>query len=209
MRVVLRSVSMASCWILGVAGFALLCLLRLTCRIQIEGRPLPREDGGCIYAFWHSAWFVWMVAFGFLQSTRAHAWLLHPVPYMGPIRIMVRLMGVRIVPGSSGHDGRQAAAGLVELLRGGWSTAISPDGPNGPPRTLRKGVLHLAVQSGTPIVPVRCEAHPSFHLRSWDRKIVPIPFGRIRVIFGPPLLVEEQNFSGSLIALGDNLSDQP
>lgn len=63
-------------------------------------------------------------------------------------------------------------------------------------------MLHIALESGVPVVPVRFEAQPAVRLRSWDSKRVPLPFARIHVVFGEPLTVTRDNFveAGRLLA---------
>jgi lysophospholipid acyltransferase (LPLAT)-like uncharacterized protein len=192
-RRALRPVWTACSWALGVSAFLLLYLLHWTCRLQVEGSEHAESRGGLIFAFWHEAWFTWLVAFP--RADRKRAWLMHPAAYMKPIHVVVRLIGVHMLMTRGGEDARRATARIAELLKGGWLTAIAPDGPRGPAKTLRKGVLHLALESGVPIVPVRCDARPAFRLRSWDRKIVPFPFARIRIRYGVPVTVCTESFS--------------
>jgi lysophospholipid acyltransferase (LPLAT)-like uncharacterized protein len=113
---------------------------------------------------------------------------------MKPIHIGLKLMGIRVLLGSRGEEGRTAANDLVDLLRKGWSTVISPDGPHGPQGVLKKGVLHIALQSGVPILPVRFIAPRTFVLPSWDKKLLPLPLSKIMVVFGEPITVNESNF---------------
>lgn len=168
--------------------------------MRIEGRENLGEHESFIYSLWHHLWFLWFVAF--VRSHRRHAWMQHPAAYMKPVHILLRLMGVRVVLGSGGEEGRQAATTLVGLLKQGWSTAISPDGPSGPARVLKKGVLHIALESGVPVVPVRLDAKPALRLPSWDKKLVPLPFAGIIVVFGKPVTVTKENFAeaGGLLA---------
>ena len=182
------------------AWWAVLQLLHLTCRVRVEGSEQLGGRESFIYSLWHQSWFLWFVTF--VRWHRRHAWMQHPAAYMKPVHIVLKLMGVRVLLGSGGEEGREAAATLVRLLGQGWSTAISPDGPSGPAQVLKKGVLHIALESGVPVVPDRFEAKPAVRLRSWDRKLVPMPFARIRVVFGEPLTVTQDNFAeaGRLLA---------
>lgn len=102
-------------------------------------------------------------------------------------RIIVGL-GFRAVRGSSSRGGREAMAGMLQELAEGRSCAITPDGPRGPAGVAHPGVLSIAIRSGAPIVPIRCEISRAWHLRSWDRFQVPKPFARVRVIYGDPWL---------------------
>lgn len=99
-------------------------------------------------------------------------------------------MGIELVLGSTGHRGRQAADQVLARLRAGASTTVAPDGPDGPARHLRKGVLHLSAKSGVPIVPVRFHCSRRVLLPGWDRQVLPLPFCRITVSYGAPMSVE-------------------
>ena len=47
----------------------------------------------------------------------------------------------------------------------------------------------LARITGAPILPLAFSAYPAWRLRSWDEFLIPKPFARGAVCFGPPLLV--------------------
>lgn len=199
-----RPIWLAYSWLVGSAWWAVLQLLHLTCRVGVEGREHLGAGESFVYSLWHQSWFLWFVTF--VRSHRRHAWMQHPAAYMKPVHIVLHLMGVRVLLGSGGEEGRQAAATLVRLLRQGWSSVISPDGPSGPAQVLKKGVLHIALESGVPVVPVRFEARPCVRLRSWDRKLLPLPFARIRVVFGEPLTVTQDNFADAERLLAQRMS---
>ena len=131
----------------------------------------------------------------------------HPPWYTKPVAVLLNLIGVqRFVLGSTGHDGRRAADELVTYLNEGYSTLIAPDGPSGPARTLKKGVLHMALQSGVPIVPLRVAATRCLRSKSWDRKMQPLPFSTIHVVVGSPIVVTTSTFEATFdqltLALG-------
>ena len=65
---------------------------------------------------------------------------------------------------------------------------LTPDGPKGPAGVPQAGVLLASVQSGAPIITVRCEASSAWRLTSWDRFMIPKPFARIRITYGAPWL---------------------
>lgn len=130
----------------------------------------------------------------------------HPLWYMKPIHILLRLIGVKhIVLGSAGHEGRKAADELVKYVRAGYSTVLIPDGPAGPPRVLKRGVLHLAAQSGVAIVPLRFSASPTVSVRSWDRKQIAIPFSKICIDVGSPVFVSPNELENAGATLTEAL----
>ena len=90
-------------------------------------------------------------------------------------------------------------------LKKGYSTFVTPDGPQGPARILKKGALHIAAQSGVPLLPVRISASRCYRTASWDRKIHPLPFSTIHVDVGAPIAVTSSNFDESIEALTNAL----
>jgi hypothetical protein len=98
---------------------------------------------------------------------------------MKPIHVLLHLMGVKkIILGSTGHSGRDAAELLVGYLRMGYSTVVNPDGPGGPAFALKKGVLHLSLKSNVPIVPLQFSSSSCMlqaitlnrHIRYWQKR---------------------------------------
>lgn len=188
----------------GYAGAAALALYFLAqrpmLRLVVDGGTRLSADANYIFCLWHDS-----VSLGFQVSVprlprslrgAPHAWMQHPLWYMKPIHLLLRIIGVRkIVLGSSGHGGRSAADALVELLRAGYSTIILPDGPAGPRRELKKGVLHIACQSGVPIVPLRLSASRCYHAPTWDRKVQALPFSVVRLSIGRPMTVSDMTLA--------------
>jgi hypothetical protein len=64
------------------------------------------------------------------------------------------------------------------------------DGASGPPRQPRWGAVHLARDTGLPIVPARgWTDHLVTLRRTWMRLVLPWPWGRGVVLSGEPLRV--------------------
>ncbi len=202
-----RPIWLAYSWVLGLGAWLLLNLLNATCRLKIESRSDLEDRQNFIYSGWHE--FSFLLGVAFVRSHRRQAWMQHPAAYMKPVHIALQLMGVHVVLGSAGEEGREAAATLVRLLREGWSTVILPDGPSGPARTLKKGVLHIALESQVPVVPVRFRAERAVRLRSWDRKPIPLPFTRISVVFDDPVIVTKSSFDDAGVVLAKRMSGSP
>jgi len=179
---------------LGLLLFFYLLTLRVTTKVKIVGREKLTKNSNHIFCLWHS-----YVPSALISATPLiHAvldgapqvWMQHPVWYMKPIHVLLRLMGVKkIILGSTGHSGRDAAELLVDYLRLGYSTVLNPDGPYGPPFVLKKGILHLSLQSNVPIVPLRFSSSSYRELKTWDRKKFARLFSTIEMKIGEPLFV--------------------
>ena len=187
---------------LGLLLFFYLLILRVTTKVKIVGREKLTKNSNHIFILWHS-----FVPLGLTSATplipavldRApQAWMQHPVWYMKPIHVLLRLMGVKkIILGSTGHSGRDAADLLVDYLRLGYSTVINPDGPNGPAFVLKKGILHLSLKSNVPIVPLRFSLSSYQELKTWDRKKFARPFSTIEMEIGEPIYVTSSSFENA------------
>ncbi|MCP9927407.1 lysophospholipid acyltransferase family protein [Cyanobium sp. CH-040] len=140
-----------------------------------------------IYALWHC--HVFFMPLLRLHARRPVAVLLSSHRDARIVGVAARMRGVDLVPGSSTRGGLTAYRRLLQLLRGGQSVCITPDGPRGPARQVKQGVLHLARQSGCAVVPVGLALTRRCRLRSWDRSVLPLPFGRAVLALGAPLYV--------------------
>lgn len=187
----------------GLAQFAYHCLVHWTCRIRYEGAQELPAGRNFIYCVWHGDLQSYFCVF---LRHRDHTWMMHPSWYMKPIGVSMRLGGIdRIILGSTGHGGREAAEQLARELRAGRSTGIAPDGPGGPPCVPKRGVFHIAAQTGVPIVPLRFTLSRAWQLPTWDRKRLPQLFSTIHVRFGAPIFVDEHNFAAAIRATAEAL----
>ena len=92
--------------------------------------------------------------------------------------------GVDFARGSTSLGGATALRSVVRRAALGSDVAVVPDGPRGPRRRVQPGVIAVARLTGLPILPVTFSASPARRLRSWDRTLVPRPFGRGLFLFG-------------------------
>ncbi len=99
------------------------------------------------------------------------------------------VLGYRLVRGSSTRGASRALLGAVRELREGHSVAFTPDGPRGPRRELKPGVVAAAQRGGATIIPVHAEASRAWRLHSWDRFMIPKPAARVTVRYGRPFEV--------------------
>lgn len=98
-------------------------------------------------------------------------------------------LGYAAVRGSSTRGGARALLGAVRELQEGRSVAFTPDGPRGPRRELKAGVVAAAQRGGGVIVPIHAEADGGWRLDSWDRFLIPKPGARVTVTYGRPFEV--------------------
>lgn len=173
--------------LLPTVGAAWLRATKATMRLAFHGRDeaLPADGGPLIYAFWHS-------------QLAMMPWVQLRPPSVVPVsrskdgewtaRLFGKL-GAEAVRGSTNRGGAAALRGLVRAARQGKDLAITPDGPRGPAERVQPGAIWLARMCGRPVLPVAFACRPCVRVGSWDRMVVPLPFGRGAFVYGDLLWV--------------------
>ena len=173
----------------GLTGrYGLRALFR-TLQIETTGEHfLPRpaqERTPVIFVFWHGRLLP-------LIHIHRHQGTVVLVSEHRDGDYLARLLhhfGFGTVRGSSTRGGVRGLKGLIRAARAGRDLAITPDGPRGPDRELKLGVLTVARMTGLPLVPVGVGITSAWRVRSWDGLLVPKPFSTVQVAYGLPTLV--------------------
>jgi len=97
-------------------------------------------------------------------------------------------LGIVAARGSSSRGGREALSEMEDLVRGGVVPfgGLTVDGPRGPWREVKPGVIALARRLGVPLIPITFSCRRAWVLRSWDRMVLPKPFTKVIVAYGEP-----------------------
>ncbi len=207
-----------------VGGYLSLALrtTRWTVEAPDEAWPfmLGLEGRTAIVAFWHE--FLPLVPALWWHAKRASPALTMTVLISRHrdgqmITDIVRRWGVQTIAGSSERrrdagaralrdkGGAAALRSLLGLLRDGSLVAITPDGPRGPRHRVQPGVARLAALSGAPVIAAAACCRPSFRLGSWDQMILPLPFGRGRVVCMAPITVPPRDWAAAVPSIAASL----
>lgn len=98
-------------------------------------------------------------------------------------------LGYRTARGSSTRGGGSGLREMIRAGRDGVPLAFTPDGPRGPARTCKPGVIRAAAATGLPVVPTAAAASSGRRLASWDGFLVPAPGATVCVSRGEPIAV--------------------
>ncbi len=103
----------------------------------------------------------------------------------------LRVLGFKVVRGSSSRGGARGLAALVRILRETGSrtdAAFAIDGPRGPIGIVKEGALVAARAAGAVLIPMGSAARSAKVLeRAWDRFAVALPWTRAAVVLGCPI----------------------
>lgn len=101
----------------------------------------------------------------------------------------LRTLGFRVARGSSTRGGSGAFRGMLKAFREGWNISLMVDGPKGPHRVIKPGVLLLASATGSPVVPTIIVVKWCIRVHSWDRMVIPLPFSPSVELDGRPIMI--------------------
>jgi lysophospholipid acyltransferase (LPLAT)-like uncharacterized protein len=147
----------------------------------------PPSARPVIFCIWHNRLALSMVVHR--KYPRKLAALISASKDGALLSAVLRKFGVVAVRGSSSRRGPQALLELTSQAERGSDLAITPDGPRGPRYVVQEGVISLAQVTGLPIVPVTWNTSRKICVKSWDRFLVPHPFGRAVFVWGEPIYV--------------------
>jgi hypothetical protein len=168
-----------------------------TCRvvrvIGDENAAAALADGAIIPVYWHGQQ-LFSVQYLLQQRVRGLAlgFLISPSVDGELPAMAARLVGARVIRGSSNNTGARALRDYYLALKEGISPSITPDGPSGPRQQFKPGAILVSQLSGRPILPISFAASRGWRFTAWDRFLLPWPFARIVVNVGRPQVVPKR-----------------
>ena len=157
-------------------------IIRLRFENEEEIKNHLENNGRVILAFWHQRFFA-----GFYLPRR----------FKRPISVMIsqsrdgdfasditRRCGGIPVRGSSSRGGKKALRGMVDEVIKTQLAGHIVDGPTGPPRVIKPGLIAMAQHSKAAICPTCVFYDKPWIFNSWDRFMVPRPFSSVVIRFG-------------------------
>jgi lysophospholipid acyltransferase (LPLAT)-like uncharacterized protein len=200
-------------YLLSRIATVFLRMLGATWRFSIEGPdPFKNDPAPHLGAFWHRDAFI--AAFVFRDRGFSV-----PVSRSRDGDLITQLLvglGYQLPPrGSSSRGGAAALKAITRMVDDGTTVSIQTDGPRGPARVSKHGMVSLARRTGRPISPLAFSAKPCIQFKSWDRTLLPLPFARVVCRFGEGITVpqeatheEEDAFRYALDCALNELTDQ-
>ena len=204
MKIRSRAVNLLLSWTASV----LLRLLFLTVRVRhhhvdSEGSPYVKPRGVQRYTF--AMWHDQIVMAVFSNRTFNLAGLISQHRDGGYLADSVQIAGIHPVRGSTSRGGMEAVREILSLPD--LHLAMTPDGPRGPRRQMKEGVIFIASRSRRPLVPCGMATSNAWAIKgSWTDLTVPKPFSTIVMIAGTPVLLSEDLERDQMAVCGEALT---
>ncbi|GLQ19715.1 lysophospholipid acyltransferase family protein [Algimonas porphyrae] len=200
----MRSSFMQAC--LGGLVASWMTLVKYTTRWDIlypeRAQPLIDGQHGLIALTFHSRFLLLTSAW---KRSYQHPHVLISRSRDGAVVAWTcRWLGLSTVRGSARNaaktkikGGGKAGREILDAIDQGGCVVITPDGPRGPRQRVPIGPFRLAKLSGAPILPCTFTVARRRQFKSWDRFVLPLPFGRGQIVWGTPVRVpQDMNETG-------------
>ena len=145
----------------------------------------PDESHRSLFCVWHDA----ILGAIFCGKTLNVAALVSQNYDGSVVADVLDAVGIQPVRGSSSRGGAAAVKQMFSLAVR-KHLVIATDGPRGPRRVVKDGIVYLSSQSGRPIVPTAFACSWAWRPRGrWTDLVIPLPFSRGVVLGGRPIQI--------------------
>lgn len=174
---------------IGRCVFQLLFLLN---KVKIHGEDnllqLAKAGKPIMVCVWHGrllfpSWYIR------LKMTNLHA----IASRHSDAEIMARILkhwGYSLIRGSTKKGGKAVVQKMADVFKNGGIVAVTNDGPKGPPKIAKAGSTGLAIKYNVNMITITGSATKYWQMKSWDKFMLPKPFGRIDILVAPPLQID-------------------
>ena len=179
MRLLLKKISRATALFLGPLLVSLLIRLIYLTNKKIFHAPKELENETFIMACWHGE--LLMIPYAYTKYRKnPHVKLLISEHFDGNlIAKTLGYFGFGTIRGSSTRGGVKALIESIKSIKNGYDLGITPDGPKGPRHEVHDGIVVMAQKAKVKIVLVNIKPSSFWQLNSWDKFVIPKPFGII------------------------------
>ena len=103
----------------------------------------------------------------------------------------VSYFGIKTITGSSSKNKIASFKSIINEVHNDNIIGITPDGPRGPNRKIKDGLISLAKLTKIPIIPLSFSAKYKKSFNSWDKFLFIFPFNKFVAIWGRPIYFDK------------------
>jgi lysophospholipid acyltransferase (LPLAT)-like uncharacterized protein len=109
------------------------------------------------------------------------------------------------IRGSSSRGGAKALIESIKSLKNGYDLGITPDGPKGPRHEVQDGIIIMAQKANVKILMVEIKPSKFWRLNSWDKFVIPKPFGIINFYISDLLDIKDMSLDEARSTIKEGL----
>lgn len=146
---------------------------------------IPNEP--VVFAFWHADLLLQPYLYYQFRTT-PKAKVLISEHFDGKIiAAIMTFFNLETIHGSTTRGGAKVLIQGLKALLDGYDIGITPDGPKGPRYTVSDGVVIMAQKRQSKVIIFHCKPSRYWQLSSWDRFVIPKPFGTLDFYASEPI----------------------
>lgn len=172
--------------IIPFIGSLIIRLLYLTNKKKFHA-PDSLGDDNFIMACWHGE--LLLIPYAYLRYKKIpNVKLFISEHFDGElIAKTLSFFGFGTIRGSSTRGGAKALIKAIKDVKDGSDIGITPDGPKGPRHEVQDGIIAIAQKTNKKIVLVEIKPSKFWQLNSWDKFVIPKPFGEVNYFISEPI----------------------
>ncbi|MCF6172708.1 MAG: lysophospholipid acyltransferase family protein [Sulfurimonas sp.] len=148
-------------------------------------------DEPIIFACWHGELLMLPYLYKKFRKT-PHAKVLISSHFDGMlISKTIKYFRLGTIAGSTNRNATRVLIQGIKALRDGYDIGITPDGPKGPRYEVADGIIVMAQKTKCKIVLIGIKPTKFWQLNSWDKFIIPKPFGTLNYYSTEPLDISD------------------
>ena len=141
--------------------------------------PETISDEPIIFACWHGELLMLPYLYSHYRK-KPHAKVLISNHFDGElISRTIKNFGLGTLAGSTTRNAARVLIQAIKTIKEGFDIGITPDGPKGPRHEVSDGIIVMAQKTKAKIVLVEIKPTKFWQLNSWDKFVIPKPFGII------------------------------
>lgn len=181
-----RFIRAFSLWSLPLIGSLLIRFIYTTSKKRFHlPSTIPNEP--VIFASWHGNLLMQPYLYYHFRSI-PKAKVIISEHFDGQIIAgVIKFFGLMSIHGSSTRGGAKVLIQGLKALNDGYDIGITPDGPKGPRHSISDGIVLMAQKRQTKVIIFQCLPSRYWQLSSWDRFVVPKPFGTLNFYASEPI----------------------
>jgi lysophospholipid acyltransferase (LPLAT)-like uncharacterized protein len=154
--------------------------------------PFWGGNGRLVACIWHGRFTLVHKLWTFGRGATKGVFLISRSREGGIVAHASRTVGAEVIRGSAAKQGQrkgglEAARELVRHIDSGGCIGMTPDGPRGPRMRAKLGPVQIAKLAQAPLMALAWSTSHRVVFDSWDRFILPLPFGRGALIWSDPI----------------------
>ncbi len=140
-----------------------------------------------VFAFWHGDLLMQPYLYYQFRKTPKANVLISDHFDGSLISKIMEYFSLGTIAGSTNRNAAKVLIQAIKSLKEGYDIGITPDGPKGPRYSVSDGIVVMAQKTGAKVIIYNCKPSSYWQLGSWDRFVIPKPFGTLEFFASEPI----------------------